>query len=1191
MKPERWEQIGEIYHAALELPCGQRAAFLNEACAGDQELRREIESLIAAERRVGDFIADPVLPVAKVLKDAAQVLADDASSSLTSSLASLPEGQSFGHYRIVSLLGAGGMGEVYLAHDPRLDRQVALKLLLADYTSDEARVRRFLQEARAVSALNHPNIITIHEIGQSEGRHYIATEFIEGRTLRLIIVQGKPALSEAIEIAVQTAGALQAAHDAGIVHRDIKPENIMVRPDGLVKVLDFGLAKLIERPGAMTFETNAPSSFGFKTEPGTIIGTVSYMSPEQLRGWEVDACSDIFSLGVVFYEMIAGRRPFEGKTASDVMAAILMTEPPPLAHYLADTPRDLERIIGRMLAKDREQRSQTIGEILPELENLKREVEFKTNLIRFAPPAEAIAQSQQITGSHVTYSTHALPAETLVTASSNQFGNLSTPPTPLIGREAETAAIKQLLMQSGARMLTLTGPGGTGKTRLAVQVASDLMAEFAHGVWLVPLASINDPGLVASVIAQTLGLKESADLTLTEGLKDYLREKQMLLLLDNFEQIVAAGPLVAELLSACPKLKTLVTSRAALHLRWEHEFPVPPLAIPDLLQTTPESLGQSPAVDLFIQRARAVRPEFALTQENARAVAEICARLDGLPLAIELAAARIKVLTPQAIQQRLDRRLQLLTGGARDLPARQQTIRNTITWSYDLLGESEKILFRRLAVFVGGFTLEATESVCNRGGELEPDTLDTVTSLVDKSLLRQKEQDDGEPRFTMLETIKEYGLEQLKSSGEAQTIRQAHTKFFLDLAQNAEHALTGANQKMWLDRLEMEHNNLRAALRQAAETGDAETGILLAGALWRFWLMRSHLSEGREWLATILAMTEGEQTAARAKALIGAATLAQNQSDYDLARKLFEEGLMIYRELGDRSGVAASLTNLGWMAWRQGDYATARALSEEGLALHRESNKPEGIIPALNNLGWIAHYSGDFELAQSLFEECVSLWRNLGEKRDLAFSLTNLGRTTQKLGDTGRAAALLEEALALIRQIGDRQLIAWASCARGTVALDEGDQPSAETLLESGREQFQAVGDLYGFAYALNLLGELRYAQGKLSQAKALFSESLSLRWALKDRPGTAETLERLAWVALSENQLKRAVRLMGAAESQRESLGARLGPVERLEFERHSNAALAGLGQQAFAALWNEGRTIEPKQAVAYALGERASH
>ncbi|HKQ74605.1 MAG TPA: protein kinase [Blastocatellia bacterium] len=1094
-------------------------------------------------------------------------------------------GSRFDHYEILAPLGAGGMGEVYRARDTRLNREVAIKVLPASFANNADRLRRFEQEALATSALNHPNILTVHDFGMRDGAPYLVAELLEGKELRAELKEGAIPLGKAFEYAWQMASGLAAAHAKGIIHRDLKPENIFITTDGRIKVFDFGLAKMTEKqtPSAECDEPPLTRT----TDPGVVLGTVSYMAPEQARGIKVDARSDIFSLGVVFYEMITGRRPFEGKTASDVIAAILTAEPP-LARYLPDTPRYLGRFIGRMLAKDRERRYQTITDILPELENLKREVEFNANLKRFGK--EVVTQVQQFKESQVTFITRSFSPEALTAASSKQFGNLSNPPTPLIGREAEMTAVKRLLRQDGTRMLTLTGAGGTGKTRLSLQVASDLIAEFADGVWLVPLASINDSGLVASVIAQTLGLKESDDLPLIESLKDYLREKQILLLLDNFEQIVAAGPLVAELLSACPQLTTLVTSRAALRLRWEHEFPVPPLAVPTLDQTASELLSKSPSVDLFIQRARAVRPEFALTQENARAVAEICSRLDGLPLAIELAAARIKALTPQAIRQRLDRRLQLLTGGARDLPTRQQTIRNTITWSYDLLEESEKTLFRRLAVFVGGCTLETAEYVCNRGGESDPDApdiVDSITSLVDKSLLRQKEQDDGEPRFTMLETIKEYGLEQLELSGEAEIIRQSHANFFLDLAEKAAPELTCANQKMWLDRLELEHDNLRCALRQAAGYGAAETGILLAGALWRFWLMRSHLSEGREWLAGMLAMSDGKRTAARARALIGAATLAQNQSDYDLARKLFEEGLMIYRELGDRSGVAASLTNLGWMAWRQGDYATAHTLSEEGLALHREIANPQGIIHALNNLGWVAHYRGDFELAQSLYEECASLWRNLGEKRGLAFSLTNLGLTTQKLGDTERAAALLEEALALIQQVGDRQLIAWARCARGTVALDQGDQQRSEALLISGRDQFQAIGDKYGFAYALNLLGELRHAQGDISQSKALFSESLNLRRDLRDRYGTAESLERLAWVAVSEKQLKRAVRLMAAAESQRESLGARLGHVERQDFERRSNVALAGLGPQAFAALWNEGRTIGPKQAVAYALGE----
>jgi predicted ATPase len=745
-----------------------------------------------------------------------------------------------GPYEIISRLGAGGMGEVYRARDTRLNREVAIKVLPASFAGAADRLRRFEVEARATSALNHPNILTIHDFGTHDGAPYIVAELLEGRDLREELKQGAIPLSKAVDYARQIVSGLMAAHAKGIIHRDLKPENLFVTADGRVKILDFGLAKIIDQAGPPLMTT----------DPGVLMGTFTYMSPEQARGETADMRADIFSLGIVFYEMLEGRNPFEGRTASEVMVAILMTEPLPLSRHSSEAPPDLGWIIGRMLIKDRERRYQTTAEIHRDLENLKQEIDFKAQLKRFRLPNE----TEELVD---TFITDSLPPEAFVTTSSNQLGNLSNPPTPLIGRETEITAIKQLLRQEEVRMLTLTGIGGTGKTSLALQVASDLIAEFADGVWLVSLASINDSGLVASAIAQTLGLKESADLPLIDSLKEYLRAKRILLLLDNFEQIVAAGPLIAELLSACPRLKTLVTSRATLRLRWEHEFPVPPLATPDLDQTAPEMLIQSPAVDLFIQRARAVRPGFALTPENARAVAEICARLDGLPLAIELAAARIKALTPQAIRQRLDRRLQLLTGGARDLPARQQTIRNMITWSYDLLEESEKILFRRLAVFVGGCTLEAAEDVCNRRGESDLDVLDNIASLLDKSLLRQKEQSDSEMRYTMLETIKEYGLEQLESSGEAETVRRHHAEFFLKLAEEAEPELTGANQQSWLDRLELEHDNLRAVLRQMAKNGDAKTGIVLAGTLWRFWLMRSHLSEGREWLAGMLAPTDG----------------------------------------------------------------------------------------------------------------------------------------------------------------------------------------------------------------------------------------------------------------------------------------------------------------------------------------------
>jgi predicted ATPase/class 3 adenylate cyclase len=436
--------------------------------------------------------------------------------------------------------------------------------------------------------------------------------------------------------------------------------------------------------------------------------------------------------------------------------------------------------------------------------------------------------------------------------------NLPAQPTPLIGREREAAEARERLRRPEVRLLTLAGPGGTGKTRLALQVAVDVLEDFADGVFFVPLAPISDPTLVASTVAQTLGVQETGSRPLLERLKEFLQDKAVLLVLDNFEQVIAAVPVVTALHAACPRLKSLVTSREVLRLQGEHEFPVPPLAVPDLRHLpASERLSQYAAAALFIQQASAVKPDFMVTNDNAPAVAEICVRLEGLPLAIELAAARSKLLSPQALLARLGSRLELLRGGARDLPARHQTLRGAIAWSYDLLSPDEQALFRRMAVFVGGCTLEAAEAVCRAAGPPELDVLEGMTSLVDKSLLRQEEEANREPRFQMLETIREYGLECLTTSGELESARRAHATDYLALAEEAEPELTGPQQGVWLHRLETEHDNLRAALQWSQARQDAETGLRLGGALWRFWLVRGYLREGRERLGRLLALAGG----------------------------------------------------------------------------------------------------------------------------------------------------------------------------------------------------------------------------------------------------------------------------------------------------------------------------------------------
>src|SRR5262245_1471679 len=547
--------------------------------------------------------------------------------------------------------------------------------------------------------------------------------------------------------------------------------------------------------------------------------------------------------------------------------------------------------------------------------------------------------------------------------------NLPVQPTPLIGRERVSAAACALLRRAEVRLLTLTGPGGTGKTRLGLQVAADLLEDFEDGVFFVPLAAIRDSALVASSIARTLRLQERAGQVLLDSLKESLQDKQMLLVLDNFEQVVAAAPLVAELLAACPRLKCLVTSRVVLRLSGEHEFPVPPLELPDPRHLPAvETLSQYAAVALFIQRALAVKPDFQVDNANAPAVAEICVRLDGLPLAIELAAARLKLLPPQAILARLGRRLELLRGGARDVPDRHQTLRQAIAWSYDLLEAGEQALFRRLAVFARGCTLEAAGAVCHAGHDHAAgpgpslEMLDGVASLVDKSLLRQQEQASGEPRFRMLETIREYGLECLTASGEEPGVRRAHADYYLALVEAAEPALTGPEQATWLERLGAEHDNLRTALQWAEESGEAEIGLRLAGALCQFWLMHSHLREGQERLARLLGLAEAApRTAARAKARTRAGHLADNLSDYEAAHTFFEESLAIRRVLGEKGGIAAALNDLGWVAWHRNDYPASRALSEESLAIWRELGDKAGIATSLHNLGWVAYYQGNYE--------------------------------------------------------------------------------------------------------------------------------------------------------------------------------------------------------------------------------------
>ncbi|HSH79246.1 MAG TPA: tetratricopeptide repeat protein [Herpetosiphonaceae bacterium] len=621
----------------------------------------------------------------------------------------------------------------------------------------------------------------------------------------------------------------------------------------------------------------------------------------------------------------------------------------------------------------------------------------------------------------------------------NRPNNLPLQPNPLIGREREVEGVRQRLVLPDVHLVTLTGVGGTGKTRLALQVAAEMLDSFRDGVWFVNLAPITDPALVLSAIATTLGVREAGGQALRETLQAYLHDKQLLLLLDNFEQVLPAAGVVADLLKTSTGLKVLVTSRAPLHLRGEHEFPVPTLHVPDPRRLPPvERLTQYEAVRLFIQQAQGVKPDFAVTNANAPAVAEICVRLDGLPLAIELAAARIKMLPPEALLRRLSSRLKVLTGGARDLPARQQTLRAAIDWSYSLLDVEEQRLFARLAVFVGGRTLEAIEAVCNADGDLALDVLDGVSSLVDKSLLQQTEAPEDEPRFVMLETIHEYARERLDASGEAEVLRRRHAQYFRDLVEAAEPRLTGPEQGVWLERLEAEHGNIRVALQTSLDQGEAETALRLASVLWHFWSSRGHLSEGTQWLNVALEMARArlpaESDALRAKAIHAAGTLAAEQGDYRAARSFYEESLAIRRSLADERSVARLLNNLGILAFYEEDHAAARLLYEESLAIRRRLGDLSGVANALNNLGLVLHEQGDYAAARAVLEESVVTSRELGDREAIVYALGSLCEVLLDGDDYAAAWPLLEEGLAISRDLGDKRLMSFLLEDAGAVA-------------------------------------------------------------------------------------------------------------------------------------------------------------
>ncbi len=756
--------------------------------------------------------------------------------------------------------------------------------------------------------------------------------------------------------------------------------------------------------------------------------------------------------------------------------------------------------------------------------------------------------------------------------------NLPVQLTAFIGREQEMAEIKRHL--GATRLLTLTGTGGCGKTRLALQVASDLVEEYEDGVWLVEMEALSDPFLVPTAVTSVLGLREEPSRPLLSTLTDSLRSKELLLVLDNCEHLIDACARLAEsLLRACPHLRCLATSREPLNIAGEVLWRVPSLSLPPRRSPSMDGLISSEAGRLFMQRARTVVPTFTVTPVDASRAAEICHRLDGIPLAIELVATRVRSLTLEQIAARLDNQFALVSGGTRTALPRHQTLRATLDWSYDLLSRQERLTLRRLAVFVGEFALQAAEAVCAGEGLKESAILDLLAQLVEKSLVLIDERGAG--RYRLLETVRHYAEEKLRVSGETDVLRSRHQAFFLKLAEEAESQLSGFEQTAWMDRLEEEHANFIGAMEWSL-LHSPEAGLRIAGAMWEFWEARGYLSEGQTWLDRLLeAAGPSSAPAARAKALKGAAVIARDQGDSQRAETLLVEAMTLYRSLADAREVASVLNNLGLVHWHKGVHASARTHFEQALALWKEVGYQRGIAASLANLGNLSSEEGDYATARSLYERSLNVLRELGDKRVTATLINNLGLACLYAGEYDLARSRLEQSLSIRRTLGDKLGIAQSLINLGFALSSVADYPAARSALQESLALSQDLKYQMGVAESLVNLGAISCCEEDYASAHRLLEQSLRIMRALGEKRGIVVCLEESANLATAQGQPAWAAQIFGAAQRLRDDLGARAPLSDPFRYGRALAVVRSTLGQDAFLAAYARGQAASPEQTV----------
>lgn len=903
-------------------------------------------------------------------------------------------------------------------------------------------------------------------------------------SLAEVLAAGPLSTSRVLSLGVRISEVLADAHAKGLAHRALEPANIILSADGAVELASFG------------------GSSGGNTRKS------AYVSPEQARGEAADFRSDQFSFGAVLYEMATSRSAFGKVAEADTLAAVIHADPEPASRLNPDIPLPLQWAIERCLAKQPGERYASTRELRDDLASIAERIKTATAV---KPQA------------------HNLPAQRTV----------------LIGREQELDKIRRLVLEENVRLVTLSGPGGIGKTRLIVELGRKLVADFGGRVFFTPLDQVQDGELVTSEIAKTFRVTQMVERTDVATLQSHLREHVVaatLLLIDNFEHVLAAAPKLTELLASTELLKIVVTSRAALRVYGEHEFRVAPLTISG---SDSAKLADSPAIKLFLDRASSLPRN--LDPEALANVAEICKRLDGLPLAIELAAARTKVLPLGALLKRIDDPLQLLASGPRDSPARQQTLRGTLDWSFNLLDDNHKKLFMRLGVFVGGATLEAIEAVCNVDEDLGLDLLEGVASLVDSSLLQQVDTEESEPRYTMLGIMREYAVGRLLETGESARTHRAHAAYFLVLSGEITYQSTESQFEALYDRFDQELGNLRAALDWLADTRNTEWGMKLCNSLGHYWLRRGYAAEGFERTVGFLGMSH-EQTELRVWSLCWAGDLAVNMNrpgDVDLFHR---QGLALARKLGIVPAVLRGLNSLAVQTQQSGDFEASRGFHEEAIRVARDAGGSPAIVGGmLSNYADLAMRRGDYDLAQQLHEETAELFRAAGDQTALAWSINHQGDVARKRGDTDAARRLYDEALSMFRGLGERVGAAACLYDLAVIALDAGDIATAEKLN----------------------------------------TEALTLYRELGHRIDAPRVLEALSRCALKTGALERALTLAGSAASMRKALSSSGQGATQAELDRSLDVARQEMSSAAAAVSWMSGWEMSPDRAIAFALGD----